>query len=308
MIWGGWKEPNRQVRVTDTKGRRRHWITFVPDGSDVALHKRLEDLKYRDIKISAYDFQQWKDDAQRAERHVIDEIRVGRKPEFDDHLYGLLKQHLFDLSNNRCAYCEAKLKHVDNGAVEHYRPKASVREDPAHSGYYWLAYDPTNLLPSCGLCNTSGKHTQFPVAGSRATSPQASLEDERPLLINPYKEDPLDHLKFLSTGDIVDKTERGKKTIEICLLERLREFRREAMERLATKLNILIIKHDGNLEKAYSAVIEDLSRGQDEYCNALMDHLEYLADEAMKQATRVWEKARLARHSHGSSAGDAGPP
>ena len=71
---------------------------------------------------------------------------------------------------------------------------------------------------------------------------------------------------------------------------------------------VRLIPVSDNPEKAYSAVIEDLSRGQDEYCNALMDHLEYLANEAMKQAARAWEKARLARHSHGSSTGDAGPP
>ena len=55
------------------------------------------------------------------------------------------------LFHNKCAYCESDLG--DNLDVEHFRPKGGVTEEPGHSGYWWLAHDWTNLLPSCTPCN-----------------------------------------------------------------------------------------------------------------------------------------------------------
>jgi len=62
-----------------------------------------------------------------------------------------------------------------------------VTDDPAHRGYYWLAYAEQNLLPSCEKCNRAeGKKSRFPIEGSRATSPGDDLDAELPLLLNPY--------------------------------------------------------------------------------------------------------------------------
>ncbi|MEF9674035.1 hypothetical protein QNM99_25505 [Pseudomonas sp. PCH446] len=41
--------------------------------------------------------------------------------------------------------------------VEHYRPKGAVSEDASHPGYWWVAMDWDNLLPSCIDCNRKRK-------------------------------------------------------------------------------------------------------------------------------------------------------
>lgn len=147
----------------------------------------------------------------------------------------------------KCAYCENK-EHKPE--IEHYRPKKSVKEVAAHSGYYWLCYEWTNLLPACHSCNTElGKCTQFPILGTRINLPsflangsldkdrcqlsKSPLIDERPLLLHPEIDHPEtgQYFKFYNNGKMEgdDTEERGQKTIEICDLNRdnLCELRQE---------------------------------------------------------------------------------
>ena len=73
----------------------------------------------------------------------------------NDNIYGALsvRRVLEKLFEQKCAYCETKIGVNADWDVEHYRPKGRVTENTAHPGYYWLAYDWDNLLPSCAFCN-----------------------------------------------------------------------------------------------------------------------------------------------------------
>lgn len=112
---------------------------------------------------------------------------------------------------NKCAYCEFRL----DGApfdIEHYRPKGKVREDDGtfSGGYWWLAADWSNLLPSCQDCNRSryhetvddgrhlfGKENLFPLIGGTPRSTGLGGEAaEIPGLLNPTVDEPRDHLVF----------------------------------------------------------------------------------------------------------------
>lgn len=63
-----------------------------------------------------------------------------------------------------CAYCSRELPALtDRGDVEHFRPKAKVTEDPAHSGYWWVAYVIENYVLSCRVCNSHRKASKFPL-------------------------------------------------------------------------------------------------------------------------------------------------
>lgn len=93
-----------------------------------------------------------------------------------------------------CAYCGRHLPGNDRGDVEHFRPKSSVHEDPAHGGYWWLAYNLANYLLSCSVCNTTRKGTRFPLVpeSDRITfETRNNLGGESRLLWNPI-EDTLD--------------------------------------------------------------------------------------------------------------------
>lgn len=116
-------------------------------------------------------------------------------------MYGAqdVKTTLRDDQHGKCAYCE-RYFNGDYGAVEHYRPKKKYQEaehKPKKDGYYWLAYDWDNLLFSCSECNTSCKKCIFPLFDeSQRDIACKDISRERPLLINPAKENPADYLVF----------------------------------------------------------------------------------------------------------------
>ena len=194
---------------------------------------------------------------------------------------------LYQIFNGKCAYCEVSLPRHQAHA-DHFRPKGAVsryddRTQKAervmtttpdgdvlkHPGYFWLAYDIYNLLPSCAACNTSdwegtiGKRELFPtcqphVLLSRLTAAKRKALKQfaypstkwpghyylRPLdldaqeggeLIHPLVDDPQEHLKFMLKGIVVGRTLRGKRTIStfklgVGSLDSLRDRQQQAFE------------------------------------------------------------------------------
>ena len=140
---------------------------------------------------------------------------VYRRPE--------VKLALEAISHQKCAYCEANHGATADGAVEHYRPKGAIPNEP-HPGDWWLAATWSNLLPTCQLCNesrghvivdptmtmaeaarshraalnlqTAGKASQFPIRGRRRNPSALALAAEDALLIDPTRRDPLNHISF----------------------------------------------------------------------------------------------------------------
>ncbi|MGD8214608.1 hypothetical protein [Aestuariimicrobium sp. Y1814] len=149
----------------------------------------------------------------------------------------------------KCAYCESSYGATQPVAIEHYRPKGGVTIDGTLTppGYYWLASEWTNLLPSCTDCNsprrqelptgtrTAGKANAFPLAkGETGRAAQPGQErDEQRLVLHPYLDHPEKHLTFTwDTGTIDDgwvvptpssrgrPSPKGQATIEVCALQR----------------------------------------------------------------------------------------
>ncbi len=148
-----------------------------------------------------------------------------------------VREILLSLYHDKCAYCESKEFKPE---VEHYRPKGGVT-GVDHKGYYWLAYEWTNLIPSCHDCNTNGgKHNKFPIideaervkappfdsdekldmAKCRAEDPP--LIDENPYLLHPEIDEPKEFFIFNNRGEIsgADLNGRGQKTWQICNMNR----------------------------------------------------------------------------------------
>lgn len=167
----------------------------------------------------------------------------GDKPKISDH-YKKQKQRLLEIFNNKCAYCETPIEPGEPGDVEHFRPKGAVLEDDGtpvtcteangheydHPGYYWLAYEWTNLLPSCRNCNTrgkeSGKGNFFPLVPPpnggkpfRATAPSEEA-DEVAALVHPWREDPNEHFAFDKDGHVLAASDRGKASVDLLGLNR----------------------------------------------------------------------------------------
>lgn len=128
-----------------------------------------------------------------------------------------VKRRLEELFHGKCAYCESFYASQAPVDVEHYRPKGAVEGEPNHPGYWWLGMEWTNLLPSCLDCNRrrkqlapdaisnlnllykatqSGKKDSFPIEGVRAEQEDAELALERPMLLDPTRDDPKAHLTY----------------------------------------------------------------------------------------------------------------
>lgn len=143
------------------------------------------------------------------------------KYKYSSAIYGgkPVKNKLKLIQNDKCCFCESKVSAISHGDVEHYRPKGGwiqeERDVLTQPGYYWLAFDFSNLYMSCQLCNQVFKKNYFPLSNpaKRARTHKQKLSDEKPLIIDPGKTDPSKHLEFRQ--ELVHaKTKAGEETIK----------------------------------------------------------------------------------------------
>lgn len=177
------------------------------------------------------------------------------------------------LFHDKCAYCETKVVAGSDWDVEHFRPKGKVAERDGHPGYYWLAYEWSNLYPSCSHCNqrrkdrprwgdlqyagSGGKMDQFPLEdeSARALSPADSLDAETRLLLDPCADHPEEHLRYTVDGQIVAVagSRKGEVSIEVFHLRR-RRLRDQRRNKVAAVVDLLKLvqeqEQEGNAEAA----------------------------------------------------------
>ena len=148
--------------------------------------------------------------------------------QYKPSVYGAesVKEKLRQCQYNKCCYSEAKFV-AENPHVEHFRPKGRVNKGETrellYPGYYWLAYEWDNLYLSKEAINESHKRNFFPLAdeAQRARNHHRDIVDERPLLIDPGKEDPREHIRFHSDEPRpYQGSKRGEVTIRILNLRR----------------------------------------------------------------------------------------
>lgn len=183
----------------------------------------------------------WRERCDQATLELINQHETNGEIDFRDNLYKALKKEIYmnrtGPFSGKCVYCEQKIEGDQHGDIEHFRPKARVTDEndqpvmiehegerKPHPGYYWLAYEWTNLVPSCVRCNQAsigdtgnkiGKRNRFPVQGEYALAP-GQENDEEPLLLNPLFDDPNQHMRLIrDTGVLEPVTERGRTCIEI---------------------------------------------------------------------------------------------
>lgn len=175
--------------------------------------------------------------------------KTGKKKfDFDSNIYGhkTVKTALKKAQHDKCCFCESKVTHISYGDVEHFRPKAGVRQETGapleKPGYYWLAYEWTNLFFSCQLCNQQNKENLFPLENpnDRAKTHKDNIEIEKPVLISPAE----DTEKFIAfRAEVIfaiDDNPRGKKTIEELGLGRpeLEDMRKDYYDKMKLIYNI----------------------------------------------------------------------
>jgi hypothetical protein len=253
----------------------------------------------------------------------------GEKPdiEFASEIWGELKEWLLvNVFHEKCAYCESRLTR-SSGHAEHFRPKGRVKAKGNgvasvmktsdengnrinHPGYFWLAYNWKNLLPSCEKCNTSGgKGDQFPATrphilgiylkqrevaklkawprrspnwnGYYYLEPEDLNEREDPLILHPYFDNPREHLRFGDGGVVaaVDGKAKGAPSISVYNLDSdlLRTDRQDSQEKAESRYFAAWMATRGTIEqkkrKAEEAVAS-FREGLEPFSAAALDYLE----------------------------------
>lgn len=250
----------------------------------IRIKRKQEDDKGQLIQPDA----RWFRDAKAATDLAIKE--GPKKHKVNESLYRrpTVQRALRKLFHNKCVYCEQNLGDNDFD-VEHYRPKGKVKECEEHPGYYWLAYEWTNLYVACDHCNQhrkdyrtwnnsnkspGGKHTQFPLLDEkkRQFTPKGKNQ-ETPLLLDPCDENkhrnPEAHIYYALTGEPqpIDQSRYGEATIKICNLQR--PSHQKLVAKQLTLLKILLLgraNKNGDILKEYDQTIYD-------YC--LSDHASF---------------------------------
>ena len=149
--------------------------------------------------------------------------------EFDAKIYGhpTVKKALVRAQHGKCCFCESAVRHVAYGHVEHFRPKGGFRQKASSKlempGYFWLAYEWSNLLFACEICNSRFKGNLFPLQLSkkRARKPTDSTTEETPVFVDPASEDPTVHVGFREEYPYaVNGSRRGEATWRALGLDR----------------------------------------------------------------------------------------
>lgn len=179
----------------------------------------------------------------KAAADVASAIKTKKEPEFAD-AWKHFKQALQSAQKGLCGYCEGIVAGLHYGDLEHFRPKAEVRElhrNPAlwgrevhgkssvakrvmkpgtlKPGYWWLAYDWDNYLFSCAVCNQQWKKNLFPIIGARNRA--VGENTETVLLLSPFETfEPAEHFIYGRLGEIKGRSSRGRATVATCGLDR----------------------------------------------------------------------------------------
>jgi len=196
---------------------------------------------------------------------------------FDSKIYGhpTVKKELIEAQHDKCCFCESKITHISYGDVEHFRPKGGFRQTLKGSlgkpGYYWLAYEWSNLFFSCQLCNQRFKKNLFPLENprDRAKSHHDEIKAEKPMFISPA-EDVENYIYFrqeiaFASGNNL----RGKATIEALGLNRdkLVRDRFDNFDRLRLIHKMATLGLPISLRKEAKAFIDKCLRSSSEYAS-----------------------------------------
>lgn len=208
-----------------------------------------------------------------------------RRFDFESSIYGAksVKNALIKAQHGKCAFCEAQVRHIAHGDVEHYRPKGGFRQsgaDPLEQpGYFWLAYDWENLFLACQLCNQSFKKNLFPLAdpSKRARSHLDALHAEEPMLIHPADEEPITLIGFREEIAFpIGDHPRARATIEVVGLNRetMAEHRRDHLAPFKRLREILpLLPPDGAEARAIQALFEEAVLPKAQYSSMTRAHL-----------------------------------
>jgi uncharacterized protein (TIGR02646 family) len=231
----------------------------------------------------------------KATKKLRDDYDAGQREfEFNSTIYAArsVKSALIKAQHKKCCFCESRIMHIAYGDVEHFRPKGGFRQERGEPltqpGYFWLAYEWSNLFLSCSLCNQRYKKNVFPLAdqSKRARSHHDDLSGEEPLFIHPSDDDPREFIGFREeVAYAIDGNDRGKATITELGLDRddLNEARREKFKAATQSLRIVdlltrVLEKEGDPRPEYETLVKEHRAAIKEYLSPNAEYSAMLQD------------------------------
>ena len=187
-----------------------------PNGWPARSTRALNNLKNEIAIAEAQARQSGADHTHARRRAVADGLKLHQR----QRIWRDMAIALARLSNSKCWYSESQNPTSDKN-VDHFRPKASVADDPLHEGYWWLAFHSANYRYASQWCNqrrhdringtSGGKADIFPLQeGSfRASQETDDIRSERPLLLDPINPEDCRLLTFRTDGRPVPTAQPG---------------------------------------------------------------------------------------------------
>lgn len=282
----------------------------------------------------------------------VDPVYRSSKPSFNfekrQKIWAGIKRFLLEnVFHYKCAYCETQTGQFHYDA-EHYRPKGEVTVASAddvrrqhvvtedergerfeHPGYFWLAFEWKNLVPSCKSCNgPGGKMTHFPVQQSHILLKHLTPEEaaafepppypsptwpdmyylrteqldqlEDPLLLHPYMDkanDPRRHIRFKHKGIeyAFEGSSKGEHSIKVFRLykESLRTARYKAQTRAA---NLFLAAYQHYLLLEQMSPEESWEKARSKLCE-FEEGKEQFCAAALDFVEETWMQFRLAANN-----------
>ena len=200
---------------------------------------------------------------------------------FNKNIYASsqVKEELIRIQHGKCCFCESEFRAVSYGDVEHYRPKGGwIQNDEGLNtpGYYWLAYEWSNLMLSCQICNQQFKRNYFPLVDNekRALNHNYNIDDEEPIFVHPVNDNPEDYIEFDKNLPIaIGKNVRGQVTIEKLGLDRdvLNEKRLKTLDAIVLLCNLAkgMPETNAELREQFKQYIVNAHKDSREYASML---------------------------------------
>jgi uncharacterized protein (TIGR02646 family) len=156
-----------------------------------------------------------------------------------------IRQKLREETHRKCAYCESRMEHVAPPHVEHILPKSKRPE---------LVCDWNNLTAACPTCNTKkGDYysTECPI-------------------VNPYVDDPSDHLQWAGPWLFHVTEDRGRLTVSRLKLNReMLMYQRGVHLERALSIMEMIDKNPGPVGEALRENLNAMMADDAEYAAAV---------------------------------------
>jgi uncharacterized protein (TIGR02646 family) len=223
--------------------------------------------------------------SEEAKQKVCDEHDGGsREFTFQEDIYkhSSVVDACLEMQHFKCPYCEQFIG--KDGDIEHFRPKAAFQQEKGQElkkpGYYWLAYEWSNLFRSCIPCNQRWKKNLFPLAdeGKRCDCHTGNLNDEEPLLIDPTRLDPEELIGWREEYPFPKNDDpRARKTIEVLGLREGRNLESARRMHLNDVKRYLKIIQAARANPADPELQNDASEARDGLQEKLADTAPFLA-------------------------------